>query len=159
MTSWRPLHPYTYSLDLGGAAAAGVLQEGWRQEAGAKGGASRLPLTFCLLTISGLYLGKFPQTPLHLLPTPTPSSDVGDVGGEASPGRLLSPASTRPVRRPRQRPLLNQWARRTSATRILQPAPSAARPNVFVSAAERSAAAGILQEEDDVGDVWIRLKV
>ena len=21
MTSWRPLHPYTYSLDLGGAAA------------------------------------------------------------------------------------------------------------------------------------------
>ena len=82
MTSWRPLHPYTYSLDLGGAAAAGVLQEGWRQETGAKGGASRLPLTFCLLTISGLYLGKFPQTPrcnpysLHLLPTPTPYSLV-----------------------------------------------------------------------------------
>ena len=61
------------SADLGGAAAAGVLQEGWRQEAGAKGGASPLPLTFCLLTISGLYLGKFPQTPLHLLPTPTPT--------------------------------------------------------------------------------------
>ena len=62
--------------------------------------------------ISGVYLGKFPQTPLcnpyplpptpciyslhlvptpypyslHLLPTPTPSSDVGDVGGEAAPG-------------------------------------------------------------------------
>ncbi len=76
MTSWRPLHPYTYSLDLGGAAAAGVLQEGWRQETGAKGGASRLPLPVCLLTISGLYLGKFPQTPLcnpyslHLPPTP-----------------------------------------------------------------------------------------
>ena len=61
--------------------------------------------------ISGLYLGKFPQTPLHLLPTPTPytpptpysSSDVGDVGGEASPSRLLSPASSPPVRSPRQR--------------------------------------------------------
>ena len=70
------------STDLRGAAAAGVLQEVKRQEAGAKGGASRLPLTFCLLTISGLYLGKFPQTPrcnpysLYLLPTPTPYSLV-----------------------------------------------------------------------------------
>ena len=67
---------------------------------------------------------------------------------------LLPPASTPPVRRPRQRPLLNQRTRRTSATRILQPAPSAARPNVFVSAAERSAAAGILQEmkRQETGD-------
>ena len=91
------------SADLGGAAAAGVLQEGWRQEAGAKGGASRLPLTFCLLRFQGLYLGKLPQTPLHLLPTPTPSPDVGDVGGEASSGRLLSPDSSPPVRCLRQR--------------------------------------------------------
>ena len=52
------------SADWGGAAAVGVLQEGWRQETGAKGGASRLPLTFCLLRFRGLYLGKFPQTPL-----------------------------------------------------------------------------------------------
>ena len=29
------------SADLGGAAAAGVLQEEWRQETGAKGGASQ----------------------------------------------------------------------------------------------------------------------
>ena len=93
----------------GGAAAAGVLQEGWRQETGAKGGASRLPLTFCLLTISGLYLGKFPQTPrcnpysLHLHLPPALTSDFGDVGGEASPSRLLSPASSPPVRCMRQR--------------------------------------------------------
>ena len=61
------------SADLGGAAAAGVLQEEWRQETGAKGGASRLPLTFCLLRFRRLYLGKFPQTPLcNLLPTPYP---------------------------------------------------------------------------------------
>ena len=46
--------------------------------------------------ISGLYLGKFPQTPLC-------KSDVGDVGGEAAPGRLLTPASSSPVRCPRQR--------------------------------------------------------
>ena len=59
---------------------------------------------------------------------------------------LLPPASTPPVRRPRQRPLLNQRTRRTSATPISHPAPPAARPNVFVSAAERSAAASILQE-------------
>ena len=74
MTSWRPLHPYTYSLDLGGAAAAGVLQEGWRQETGAKGGASRLPLTFCLLRFRGCIWGSFPRPlftySLHLLPTP-----------------------------------------------------------------------------------------
>ena len=66
------------SADLGGAAAAGVLQEGWRQETGAKGGASRLPLTFCLLPISRLYLGvspdpslqSLPPKPYSLLPTP-----------------------------------------------------------------------------------------
>ena len=29
---------YAASTDLGGGAAAGVLQEGWRQETGAKGG-------------------------------------------------------------------------------------------------------------------------
>ena len=125
MTSWRPLHPYTYSLDLGGAAAAGVLQEGWRQEAGAKGGASRLPLTFCLLTISGLYLGKFPQTPrcnpysLHLPPALT--SDFGDVGGEASPSCLLSPASSPPVRCPRQRcALLTKQKNHSGARRVAQ---------------------------------------
>ena len=70
----------------GGAAAAGVLQEGWRQETGAKGGASRLPLTFCLLRFRGCIWGSFPRplvaipTPytysLHLLPTPTPYSLV-----------------------------------------------------------------------------------
>ena len=124
MTSWRPLHPYTYSLDLGGAAAAGVLQEGWRQEAGAKGGASRLPLTFCLLTILGLYLGKFPQTPrcnpysLHLPPALT--SDFGDVGGEASPSRLLSPASSPPVRCPRQRCALQPKQKHSGARRMAQ---------------------------------------
>ena len=32
--------------------------------------------------ISGVYLGKFPQTPRC-------KSDVGDVGGEASPGSPL----------------------------------------------------------------------
>ena len=113
MTSWCPLHPYTYSLDLGGAAAAGVLQEGWRQETGAKGGASRLPLTFYLLTISGLYLGKFPQTPLC-------KSDVGDVGGEASPSRLLSPASSPPVRCPRQRCALQPKQKHSGARRMAQ---------------------------------------
>ena len=98
-------------------------------------------------------LGKLPQI------NPLKSSAVRKSKDIAKPlPLLLSPASTPPVRRPRQRPLPNQRTRRTSATRILQPAPSAARPNVFVSAAERSAAAGILQEEDDVGDVWIRFR-
>ena len=100
------------SADWGGAAAAGVLQEGRRQEAGAKGGASRLPLTFCLLRFRRLYLGKFPQTPLQLLPTPTPYSLLPKPyplvrcrrrRGEASSGRLLTPASSPPVRCPRQR--------------------------------------------------------
>ena len=65
--------PTPYSLDLGGAAAAGVLQEGWRQKTGAKGGASRLPLTFCLLRFRGCIWGSFPR-PLFAIPTlhPTP---------------------------------------------------------------------------------------
>ena len=74
--------------------------------------------------ISGVVSGEVSPDPslpslpysLHLNPTPyplptptpytlnpTPSSDVGDVGGEASSGRLLSPASSSPVRCPRQR--------------------------------------------------------
>ena len=58
--------------------------------------ASLLPLTFCLLTTSGVVSGKFPQTPRC-------KSDLGDIGGEASPSRLLSPDSSPPVRCPRQR--------------------------------------------------------
>ena len=72
-------------------------------------------------------------------------SQILTLNGKPLP-LLLSHASTPPVRRPRQRPLLDQRTRRTSATSISRPAPSAARPNVFVSAAERSAAAGVLQE-------------
>ena len=112
MTSWCPLHPYTYSLDLGGAAAAGVLQEGWRQETGAKGGASRFPLTFCLLRFRGVS-GE-------VSPDPSCKSDVGDVGGEASSGRLLSPDSSSPVRCSRQRCALLPRQKHSGARRMAQ---------------------------------------
>ena len=77
---------------------------------------------------------------LHLTPTPTPLP------------LLLSPASTPPVRRPRQRPLPNQRTRRTSATRILQPAPSAARPNVFCFGSRAQRCRGHLTGGEEAGD-------
>ena len=65
---------------------------------------------------------------------------------------LLSPASTRPVSRPRQRPLLNQWARRTSATPISHLAPSAARPNVFCFGSRAQRCRGHLTGGEESGD-------
>ena len=53
---------------------------------------------------------------LHLLPRQMSAT----LGAKRLRGRLLSPASTPPVRRPRQRPLPNQRTRRTSATPLLK---------------------------------------
>ena len=119
------------------SAAAGILQEVKRQETGDDSETLR-PRRRRHLTCNEGSGETSPDT--------TPKSSAGRKSKEVAKPLplLLSPASTPPVRRPRQRPLLNQRTRRTSTTRILQPAPSAARPNVFVSAAERSAAAGIL---------------
>ena len=65
---------------------------------------------------------------------------------------LLPPASTPPVRRPRQRPLLGQWARRTSATPISHPAPPAARPNVFCFGSRAQRCRGLLTGGEEAGD-------
>ena len=59
-------------------------------------------------------------TPYSLHLPPTPSSDVGDVGGEASPSRLLSPASSSPVRCPRQRCALLPKQKHSGARRVAQ---------------------------------------
>ena len=55
-------------------------------------------------------------------------SQILTLNGKPLP-LLLSHASTPPVRRPQQRPLLDQRTRRTSATTFSHPAPPAARPN------------------------------
>ena len=85
-------------------------------------------MTVCLLRFQCCIWGSFPR-PLVAIPTPytyslhlppTPSSDVGDVGGEASPSRLLSPASSPPVRCPRQRCALLPKQKHSGARRMAQ---------------------------------------
>ena len=83
---------------------------------------------------------RSPDDTVHLLPTPT------------SLPLLLSPASSPPVRRPRQRPLPNQWTRRTSATAFSRPAPSAARPNVFCFGSRAQRCRGHLTGDEEAGD-------
>ena len=104
--------------------------------------------------ISGVYLGKFPQTPLcNLLPTPTPyslnptpSSDLGDVGGEASLGRLLSPDSSPPVRCPRQRCALLPKQKHSGARRVAQEERLGWQRCAASTDQGGAAAAGVLQE-------------
>ena len=64
----------------------------------------------------------------------------------------FAPASTPPVRRPRQRPLLDQRTRRISATRILHPAPPAARPNVLCFGSRAQRCRGHLTGGVEAGD-------
>ena len=86
-------------------------------------------MSFDFLTaeISGGVSGEvFPDPSLQSLPHKpyslprTPSSDVGDVGGEASLGRLLSPDSSPPVRCPRQRCALLPKQKHSGARRVAQ---------------------------------------
>ena len=90
--------------------------------------------------ISGLYLGKFPQAPLC-------KSDVGDVGGEASPSRLLSPASSPPVRCPRQRCALLPKQKHSGARRMVQAEGFGWQRCAASADLGGAAAAGVLQEE------------
>ena len=97
-------------------------------------------------------LERFPEGYiLELTSDECPRSQILTLNGKPLP-LLLSPASTPPVRRPRQRPLLNQRTRRTSATRILQPAPSAARPNVFCFGSRAQRCRGLLTGGEEAGD-------
>ena len=111
------------------------------------------------------------RRPEEASPPTSPTSDLQEGSGETSPDTtpkssadrrakevakplplLLPPASTPPVRRPRQRPLLNQWARRTSATPISHPAPSAARQNVFCFVSRAQRCRGHLTGGEESGD-------
>ena len=78
-------------------------------------------------------------------------SQILTLNGKPLP-LLPSPASTPPVRRPRQRPLLDQRMRRTSATPISHPAPPAARPNVFCFGSRAQRCRGRLTGDEEAGD-------
>ena len=90
------------AADAWGALPRASYRRGGRQEAGAKGEASQLPLAFCLLTISGFVSGEASPDPSFRIPSAYDDRS-SDVRCEASPGRLLPPVSSPPVRCPRQR--------------------------------------------------------
>ena len=88
-----------------------------------------------------------PSTPTPYSLNHTPSSDVGDVGGEAALGRLLSPDSSPPVRCPRQRCALLPKQKHSGARRMVQAEGFGWQRCAASADLGGAAAAGVLQEE------------
>ena len=141
------------------SAAAGVLQEVKRQETGGDPKTLR-PRRRRHLTreygvgsrVYGAWIAKRGLGKLPQIQPPKSSPDRKSKEVAKPLPLLLSPASTPPVRRPRQRPLLDQWTRRTSATPISHLAPSAARLNVICFGSRAQRCRGLLTGGEESGD-------